>query len=583
MVKKTLFWCGLPLIAFVLLVMVVGRAVLKAHPKSERSETVTRGDVEIKVVETGTVEPLHKVEVKSKVGGKVLHLLVEEGARVKQGQLLAVTDPQEVNAQVAQLQSQLAGAQARLASARKNAGYQQTQTSAGITQYQENVSQALAHLRSTEAESSVQPEMTRESINVAKANLDAAHASLNAQQQSLKLLIQSTHPQNLVSAQANYDQAVAQMENDQRNLERQKQLLAKGFVAQQAVDTAVLNRNVSEAHLRDVKQKFDLIKQANALEEANARAQLENARSQVRQMEASLAQAKATVINTTKQRDMESARAAYAQALAQLASARNGRTQDQMRLDDMASAQAEVQQIQNQLKERLVNQRDTMLFASMPGVVTKKYVEEGELITSGISSFSSGTPVYQIADLETMLVKININEVDIAKIHPGLLTEVTIDASKGVTFLGRVRKVSPSALADSSSSSSSSSSNSGSSQNVIRFAVEIQVDHADPRLKPGMSAHCTIVVARKKNVLRLPTNCVTGTGDTGTVQIVNAASKEGQAGGQAKETTTPRTVTVGLRGDDFVEILSGLNEGEKVRPAPYSGPPRKTVEINGGP
>src|SRR5205085_3654961 len=101
-------------------------------------EVAQRGDVEIKVTETGTIEPLHKVEVKSKVGGRVSKLLVDAGARVRTGQILATIDPQEINSEVAALRAQLAGAQARLASALKNTTFQQAQTSASIDQYRQN-------------------------------------------------------------------------------------------------------------------------------------------------------------------------------------------------------------------------------------------------------------------------------------------------------------------------------------------------------------------------------------------------------------------------------------------------------------
>src|SRR5207253_8052293 len=84
--------------------------------------TVHRGDLAVKVAETGTVEPLTKVEVKSKVGGKVLRLLAAEGDRVHAGQVLAVLDPIEQQSQVGQIRAQVVAAQARLQQAVSEAG-----------------------------------------------------------------------------------------------------------------------------------------------------------------------------------------------------------------------------------------------------------------------------------------------------------------------------------------------------------------------------------------------------------------------------------------------------------------------------
>ena len=82
-----------------------------------------------------------------------------------------------------------------------------------------------------------------------------------------------------------------------------------------------------------------------------------------------------------------------------------------------------------------------------------------------------------------------------------------------------------------------------------------------------MSARCTIVVARHKNVVRVPTNCVEIKGDKATVKIVTSSTKNGEV----VETVTPRPVVTGLRGDDFVEIVSGLKEGEKLQRFPMPG------------
>lgn len=563
----------------ILFVMMVGwfsfKALTKSAPEEQRIDSVTRGNVEIKVVENGAIEPLKKVEVKSKVGGRIAKLLVDEGQTVLAGQALARIDPQEINSQVAALRAQLKGTEARLASARKNSHYQQSQTSTNIDSVRQTVQSAKARLDIAESEANVQPKLTEQSIQIAQASLDSARSNLKALQDNQNLMVESTHPNAVVAAQSAYDQAKAQADNANRNLKRQRVLFDRGFVAQQVVDTAETDSGVAGSHMREVKDRLDRIEKTNRLEENNIRNQIAASQSQVHQLEVALEESRTNVTPLTKRSELDSARASYRQALAQLTSARSGKTQDAMRGDDIKAAEAEVSQIQNQLNESLVHQNDTTLRAAMSGVVTKRYVEEGELITSAIGSFSSGTPVFQISNLATMLIKININEVDIPKIKLGLLTEVALDSAKGAVFPAVVRKVATSAL---SNETAGQSSGSGNGQGVIRFPVEIRVDKSDNRLKPGMSAHCSIIVGRRTDVLRLPTNCVQTQGGTSFVMVVTTAVKEGKP----VQSAVKREVSIGLRGDDYVEILSGLKEKESVRPNPFSGPARKTIDINMG-
>src|ERR1041385_5228055 len=100
-------------------------------------EVVDRGDVDIKVTETGAIEPLRKVEIKSKVAGRITRMLVDAGSRVALGQVLVNIDPTEINSQGAQIQAQLDGATARLKQAEKGAAYQRIQTSSGVDQARE--------------------------------------------------------------------------------------------------------------------------------------------------------------------------------------------------------------------------------------------------------------------------------------------------------------------------------------------------------------------------------------------------------------------------------------------------------------
>lgn len=575
MISKWAIGCGLVSVVCVSLVVVSAQNALKPKPKPLRSETVQMGDVEIKVIETGSIEPLSKLEVKSKAGGRISRLMVDAGTMVRKGQVIATIDPQEINSQVEALRAQLAGAKARMEAARKTATYQQSQTSTGIDQYVHNLAAAQARVRQAEAEARAQPMLNNQAIDGAQGTLESAKAQLRALRDNLELMSDSTHPQAVVSAQSAYDTALAQETNAGANLKRQRNLYTRGFVAQQAVDTSQTEYDVARAHTREVKERLDRIKQTNMLEERNLRNQIASQESMVRQAQASLDQAKLNVLPEMKRQELESARAAYAQAKAQLTAARAGKTQDLMRLDEVASAQAEVRQLQNQLDQYLVQQRDTTILATMDGMITKRYVETGELVTSAIGSFSQGSPIFQLADLATMLVKINVNEVDIAKVKTGMPAEVTIDGAKGTIFRGHVRKVAP-ASGDNSSASSSGSGSSGSGQTVIRFPVEIRMDTADPRQKPGMSARCTVICAQRKNVVRIPVNCVHGADTNCTVDVITATT----VNGKTTETTMPRPVQVGLRGDDFVEIVSGLKPGERVQPLPYSGPPREKVKFN---
>jgi HlyD family secretion protein len=574
---KLAIGCGILAVVGITAGVISAQRALKPPPKLQRSETVQRGDVEIKVVETGSIEPLRKIDVKSKVGGRISKLMVDAGSIVQQGQVIATIDPQEIDSQVDALRAQLAGSQARVESARKGVTYQVSQTATGIDQFEHNLAVAAARLHQAETEAKVQPRLTRQSIAAAQGSVDSAKAQVQALTDSLNLMTATTHPQAVVSAQSAYDTATAQEANTAANLKRQKNLFARGFVSQQALDTAQTDFDVAAAHTREVKERLDRIKQTNALEEQNLRSQIASAQSQVRQAQANLEQAAMAVTPEMKQRDLESARAAYAQAKAQLNAARAGKTQDLMRVDDVTAAQAAVRQLQNQLDQYLIQQHDTTIRATRSGMITKRYVEQGELVTSAIGSFSQGTAIFQLADLATMLIKININEVDIDKVKIDMPAEVTVDAAKGVTFRGHVRKVSPSS--QDSGAAGSAGAGGGGSQTVIRFPVEVQLDVTDRRLKPGMSARCFIICSRRKNVLRIPTNCLTGKGATGSVRVVTSTIKDGKP----FETEATRQVEVGVRGDDFVEITAGLKEGEKIRPNPYTGPPIPNMNFRNGP
>lgn len=537
----------------------------RRSPKPARTHTVQRGDVEIKVTETGTIEPLKKVEVKSKVGGRIARLLVKEGERVPAGALLAEIEPTEINSRVDQIRAQLDGAKARLAQTGRNVTYQKSQTVSSVRQAEEALRSARARLRVAETEDRAQPDLTASAVAQARANLQAAHDALT-------LLKNSTHPQVAVQARSSHDEARVGAENARRNLDRQMALQARGYVPEQVVESARADLAAAKARLDQAKKRLDLLAEQHRLELADAQSRVTQAEAGLKSAEANGAQ---VAIRTE---EVQAARAAVAQAEAQLKGAQSGTEQDRMRQDDVAEARASLRQLENQLREVLVRQQDTRLIAPMAGVVTKRYLEEGELVASGSEGFSSGTPVVQIADLSRMLVKLSVNEVDVHRIAAGLPVEITIDAARGVTFAGRVTQVSPAAQSAAGAGGGQQpgqQESGGRPGGVIRFAVEVGVDRADTRLKPGMSARCTIVIARRRGVLRLPTDGVSGDNPGATAQVVTKGVKEGKPA----DVVTRRPVTLGLKGDNFIEILTGLREGERVKPVPFTGPKRQSLDV----
>ena len=105
-------------VAVVILVLIVGVAVAFSHGSTKidpsKLAKVEKGDLAKSVVATGKVEPITKVEVKSKASGIVKKLLVEYGDRVKKGQLVTQLDKVEIEARVEQSRAELLGADADL-------------------------------------------------------------------------------------------------------------------------------------------------------------------------------------------------------------------------------------------------------------------------------------------------------------------------------------------------------------------------------------------------------------------------------------------------------------------------------------
>lgn len=517
----------------VIAVIVAGAAffVIRGRGKTAepeiRTAKVTRGPVTASVSGNGTLEAATTVEVKSNVGGQVVELAVDEGDRVHAGQVIARIDPSDSVTNFQQAQADLTGAEAKVTQAITSKSMTAEQTAASITAAQESVEAAKQRLLQAEQQATVQPTLTKASINQAQSNLNAAHSSLT---QTKEALI----PQKISTAQASYDQAKASYDQAQSQLTRQQALLAKGFVPKSQVESAEQQYATAKAQQESAASKLATVK-------AETDEDLRSAEAKVDQAEAALQTAKAnSVQDAVKAQDVAAARAALKQAEANLVSTKTGNYQASIKRDDIIQAQAQTERSKAAVKNARTQLDYTTIIAPSDGVVVKKYVETGSIVTAGRSSSlgsGAGVTIVDIADTTHMTVTVNVDETDIAQIAVGQSVDITVDAYPNDLFFGTVKKIAPEATAD---------------QNVTSVPVTVDITISDSKLKPGMNATCDFVTAHKDNVLLVPNEAVKEGNDGMTVTVLD----------HGKQVVRP--VKIGLEGDDQTEIESGLHEGDTV-------------------
>jgi RND family efflux transporter MFP subunit len=214
--------------------------------------------------------------------------------------------------------------------------------------------------------------------------------------------------------------------------------------------------------------------------------------------------------------------------------------------------------------------------APMSGVVIKKGVELGETVTSGVSSFNAGTVLFTVADLKSLIIRVNLNEVDIAKVHTGQPVRITLDAYPQKVFTGKVTFVAPSAELV---------------EKIKVFKVEISLDELSEAYRTGMSANVEILGDKRDKAISIPLEALQRKdGETVAYRLKKdlkpkqvAAAKSGLSGRTKfiwlsdhwKEYFDVVPVKAGVATLERVEILAGLAPGQEVA---LEDPTKKKVE-----
>lgn len=237
----------------------------------------------------------------------------------------------------------------------------------------------------------------------------------------------------------------------------------------------------------------------------------------------------------------------------------------------MLEAKANLQRAQ--FSEDQVALDEVRVLAPIDGIVIRRNVEIGEVVASGLSSYSGGTVLFQIGDPSQLIVRGDIAEIDIGRVETGQDVDIVVDAYPDTTYRGRVRWIAPVGQRKQGST-------------IVTFDTEIEITDAAPRLRQGMSCDIDILFARRDSALYLPVEQV--------LEVFDDEDEEAERGrfvayiaqspdslAAAPDSTRPDSalhlplsafaeveLAIGIETSTRFEILSGLASGDRVAEDP---------------
>lgn len=237
-------------------------------------------------------------------------------------------------------------------------------------------------------------------------------------------------------------------------------------------------------------------------------------------------------------------------AQSKLNSARNAL---QVALAQTQSGNAQIRQGTAELSSAQLDLSRTVIVAPASGVIINKLVEPG---TTVAASFQTPNLFEIAADTTKMQVEASVDEADIGQVREGQNVTFTVDSYPNDVFKAKVRQVRKAPV---------------ETQNVVSYLVIIDVNNLDGKLLPGMTANVEIVTGAKTRVTRVPTNALRfrpKAADRGNEQKRNEGSKEATSSLYVASSDpyrpVRRQVEIGLQGDEYTEVVSGLKPGEKI-------------------
>jgi HlyD family secretion protein len=250
---------------------------------------------------------------------------------------------------------------------------------------------------------------------------------------------------------------------------------------------------------------------------------------------------------------------------------------------NLTASQHLVEQSRAGLQEARDQLAKTHLVAPMTGRVTRLAVEEGEVAVPGTFSRETGL-LLTVSDLSVIQTKVQVDETDVVRLHMGDSVEVTIDAFPDTTFVGRVTKISNSAIL-----TAASQVGGAQSDRAVDYEVEITLANPPTEVRPDLSATARIITDTRKQALAIPIIALTVRENTpvsteqkparAAERPATPADTSRRGGANKKEAegvflvhngvATFHPVKVGIAGEEHFEVMEGVHQGDTIVAGPY--------------
>jgi len=489
-------------------------------------DTVKEGDLKVKVSGSGEIIPVDEIDIKSKVSGEIVFLNVKEGQNVKEGEILAKLDSEEVEKEIKDKEVLIKKLELDVESLRlklKKTDFQYQNTLRG-DDYKKFLNQGVLILNNFY---NFYPKFIED--------LDKIYFYKDFDSYSNNLeYYQSYNP--------SFKNKSQKLNLDYKNLKLKYSQLSESF--KNILDGSDIKEKI-------IKDSYDLV--VNSYNLVNEGKEI------VRFLKEDLIlknskHEKEDIIENHFQKltDYLSELGVYKQNLFEVISKINSYKDiinnyefDKNNLEiSIKQKEIELEQAKSKIDDLKDTLNDYYIIAPIGGILSSFSIKRGDLVVS--------KQIIGKIITNQKVARISLNEVDVAQVKVGKEAILTFDAFPDLEIKGKIIEI---------------STVGNEEQGVVSYDVKISLGNLKKEIKPGMSANAEIIINNKQNVLLVPNSAIKTDEKGQYVEIVknyNLGEKENLTSSLEipKEFIERKYIKVGISNEDFTEVLDGLKRGD---------------------